>query len=81
MSEEYHKIKIAYGADLGFLINFNDNLRLSSFYEQRFYPWEETFSKNELRLSNVHHALGAFYNAQTKLGINEFGLNYMVYLK
>ena len=81
VSEYYQKVKIALGADIGFLVNFNDNLRFSTFYEQRFHPWEETFSKNEFRLSNVHHGLSAFYNVQTKLGFNEYGLNYMVYIK
>ncbi len=81
VSESYQKVKLAYGADGGFLLHFTDQIRFSTFYEQRFYPWEETFSKNELRLSNVHHALGLFYNAQTKLGYSEFGLNFMTYLK
>jgi len=81
VNEAYHKVKFAYGADLGFLIDFNDHFRFSSFYEQRFHPWEETFSKNELRLSNVHHALSLFYHVQAKQGFNEVGLNYFIYLK
>ncbi len=81
VSEHFHKFKFTYGIDAGLLIKFHDNLLFSSFYEQRFHPWEETFSKNELRLSNVNHAVSAFYNAQTKIGFAEFGFNYMIYLK
>jgi hypothetical protein len=81
ISEYYHKVKLAYGGDIGVLINFNEHLRMSSTYEHRFYPWEENFARNEIRLSNVNHGLGLFYNQQTKQGFAEFGANYMVYLK
>ena len=81
ISEHYHKVKLAYGGDIGALINFNEHLRMSSIYEHRLYPWEENFARNEIRLSNVNHGVGLFYNQQTKQGFAEFGANYMVYLK
>jgi hypothetical protein len=81
VGEYYEKVKFAYGVDAGFLLNLNDNLKFSSLYEQRFHPWEENFFKNELRISNIKHGMGLFYNAQTKIGFYEFGINYMVYLK
>lgn len=81
VSEHFHKFKFTYGFDVGFLVNFSENLLFSTFYEQRFHPWEETYSKNEMRLSNVDHAVSILYNAQTKIGFSEIGLNYMIYLK
>jgi hypothetical protein len=79
VSEELHKMKFAWGADIGFLTHFSDNLRHSTFYELRFHPWEESTLKNEIRWSNVSYGIGLFHHTQTKLGFSEFGLNMMVY--
>jgi hypothetical protein len=79
VSEELHMMKFAYGADIGFLTHFTDNLRHSTFFELRFYPWEETTLKNEIRWSYVSYGFGVFHHAQTKLGFSEFGVNMMVY--
>ncbi len=79
VSEDLHKMKIAYGADIGFLTHLTEHLRHSTFFELRFHPWEETILKNELRWSNVNYGIGIFHHAQKKFGFSETGINMMVY--
>ncbi len=80
ISEGMSKIKLGYGADIGFLIDVNHNLKLNSLLELRGNPWRDDRILNEIRWSNRYHGAGFYHQNYIRTGTDEFGLRYFIYL-
>ena len=81
VSEKFHKLKLAYGADLGLLVKLSESVRALSLYEWRNHPWRENILKNEIRYMKRTQGVGLFFNHHESQNFNEVGLQYHHYLK
>ncbi len=78
--ETLHKYKLAYGADLGLLSDFDEEWKLLNQIEARAHPWNQSRFSNEIRYSNKFFGLGAFFNSWLEDGTKETGLRIFRYL-
>jgi len=80
ISEELYKMKLAYGADAGVLMDFSNQWKIYSVFEIRINPWNESQWLNEIRYSTQEFAFGGHQRAFTINGDQEYGLNFYFYL-
>lgn len=80
VSEKLEKMKLAYGGDVGFLINFSHSWKFNSEVEGRVYPWNESRWVNELRYSNRSWGLGGYHSNYFRDGEQDLGLRFYKYL-
>ena len=80
ISEGMSKIKLGYGADVGFLLDLNHNLKFNSQLELRGNPWRDDRLLNEVRWSNRYQGVGFYHQNYIRTGDDEFGLRYYLYL-
>jgi hypothetical protein len=73
-------MKLAYGADVGLLLDFNEAWKMNSVLEWRAYPWTESRATNELRYANEAFGSGLYFNEYLENGDREFGLRFYWYL-
>lgn len=79
VSEDLHKAKLAYGADLGFILDFSRNFKFNSFLELRAHPWNEGVWMNEARLSDKNYGVGLYSRFWLVDGVQEFGAKLFSY--
>lgn len=80
VSERFQKMKLAYGADAGILMDFSPHFKIHSVFEMRAYPWNESNWNNEFRFSTQEFAIGGYQRRYTTDGSDEFGLKFYLYL-
>lgn len=79
ISEELHKAKLGYGADLGFILDFSRNFKFNSVLELRAHPWNEGLWMNEARLSDKSYGIGLYNRSWLKDGDQEVGAKLLFY--
>jgi hypothetical protein len=79
VSEREHKLKPAYGADIGVLTEFGFRWKIHSLLEWRSHPWNESNFSNELRFSDQKYGVGLKHQVYFIDGIQESGFKFFRY--
>src|SRR5690606_5002234 len=73
VSEKSHKLKLAYGADIGALVDFNSHFKYHTSLKLRAYPWQESSWLNELRYTSQRYGVGGYQTSYLLDGVQELG--------
>lgn len=80
VSEYYQQFKPGAGLDAGFLIDFNESLKLNSVLEWRVTPWNETRLSHEIRKTSRFYGAGLYFNEYLANDDQELGFKLYFYL-